>query len=385
MNDSLGHPIGDELLKVVATRLAETLAPSDFVARIGGDEFAIVQADVERPEQCSQLATRIVEAVSKPYDIDGKHIVIGTCDRHCDRTERRHQSRPAPQERRHGALPRQGRRPRRSSVLRARNGPAAAVAPPAGARPAQGDSWSGEFELHYQPIVTLENEKVVGFEALVRWNHPEQGIIPPLKFIPLAEETGLILPLGEWVLRTACAHAAKWPEPVGVAVNLSATQFRNRNLVQLTMNALAASGLPAYQLDLEITESVLLQDEANILTVLHQLREIGIRISLDDFGTGYSSLAYLRNFPFDRIKIDRSFVQDMLFRKDCQAIVRAVIGLAQSLGISTIIEGVETQEQLEAARADGCNEGQGFLLGKPMPNSEVASFLAQRSTVSRAA
>ena len=384
VNDSLGHPIGDKLLKVVASRLTETLPPSDFVSRIGGDEFAIVQADVERPEQCSQLAASIVEAISKPYDIDGKHIVIGT------------------------------------SI-------GIAIAPADGTDPdqllknadmalylAKGDGRgvhrfferemderlqsrhmleldlrkalvNGEFELHYQPIVTLKNEKVVGFEALVRWNHPKQGVIPPLKFIPLAEETGLILPLGEWVLRTACAHAAKWPEPVGVAVNLSAMQFRSRNLVQLTVNALAASGLPAYQLDLEITELVLLQDESNILAVLHQLREIGIRISLDDFGTGYSSLAYLRNFPFDRIKIDRSFVQDMLFRKDCQAIVRAVIGLAQSLGISTIIEGVETQEQLEAARADGCNEGQGFLLGKPMPNSEVASFLAQRSTVSRAA
>ena len=243
----------------------------------------------------------------------------------------------------------------------------------------------GEFELHYQPILALKTGKVSGFEALIRWNHPERGQISPMQFIPLAEETGLILPLGEWVLRTACLQAVSWPEAVGVAVNLSATQFKGRNLVQLAMNALASTGLAASRLDLEITELVLLQDEANTLAVLHQLRDIGIRISLDDFGTGYSSLAYLRNFPFDKIKIDRSFVQDMLVRKDCQAIVRAVVGLAQSLSITTIIEGVETKEQFEAAKNYGCNEGQGYLFSKPMPNSEVAAFLAKRSAVASAA
>ena len=185
---------------------------------------------------------------------------------------------------------------------------------------------NGEFEVYYQPILYLQTGKVSGFEALLRWNHPERGMISPVEFIPLAEETGLILPLGEWVLRTACAQAAHWPQPVGVAVNLSAMQFKGRNLVQLTLNALASSGLAAARLDLEITESVLLQDEANTLSILHQLREIGVRISMDDFGTGYSSLAYLRNFPFDKIKIDRTFVRDMLVRKDCQAIVRAVVG-----------------------------------------------------------
>ena len=210
-------------------------------------------------------------------------------------------------------------------------------------------------------------------------------MIPPLDFIPLAEETGLILPLGEWVLRTACMHAAKWPQPVGVAVNLSAMQFKGRNLVQLTLNALAASGLPSSRLDLEITESVLLQDETHTLALLHQLREIGVRISMDDFGTGYSSLAYLRNFPFDKIKIDRSFVRDMLIRKDCQAIIRAVVGLARSLGITTIIEGIETKEQLAGAKADGCDEGQGYLFAKPMPEREVAEFLAKCERVAAAA
>jgi len=384
VNDTLGHPIGDELLKLVAIRLTEAVQATDFIARIGGDEFAVVQTNVSRPEQCSQLAARIVELVSRPYDIDGRHIVIGT------------------------------------SI-------GIAIAPNDGANPdlllknadmalylAKGDGRgthrfferemdkrlqtrraleldlrkaiaNGEFEVHYQPILYLQTGKVNGFEALVRWNHPERGMISPMDFIPLAEETGLILPLGEWVLRTACLHAAKWPQPVGVAVNLSAMQFKGRNLVQLTLNALAASGLAAARLDLEITESVLLQDETHTLALLHQLREVGVQISMDDFGTGYSSLAYLRNFPFDKIKIDRSFVREMLVRKDCQAIIRAVVGLARSLGITTIIEGIETKEQLEAAKAEGCDEGQGYLFAKPMPEREVAAFLAKCERVSAAA
>jgi predicted signal transduction protein with EAL and GGDEF domain len=354
------------------------------MARIGGDEFAVVQTNVTQPEQCSQLASRIVELVSRPYDIDGRHIVIGT------------------------------------SI-------GIAIAPNDGANPdlllknadmalylAKGDGRgthrfferemdkrlqsrraleldlrkaiaNSEFELYYQPILYLQTGKVSGFEALVRWNHPEKGMISPADFIPVAEETGLILPLGEWVLRTACHHAAHWPQPVGVAVNLSAMQFKGRNLVQLTLNALAASGLAAGRLDLEITESVLLQDETHTIAILHQLRDIGVQISMDDFGTGYSSLAYLRNFPFDKIKIDRSFVRDMLVRKDCQAIVHAVVGLARSLGITTIIEGIETKEQLDTAKADGCDEGQGYLFSKPMPEGQVAEFLAKHGRVAAAA
>jgi len=290
VNDSLGHPIGDELLKVVGGRLADALAPTDFVARIGGDEFAVVQAGVERPEQCSQLAARIVEAISKPYDIEGKHIVIGTSigiaiapgdgdnpDQLLKNADMALYLAKGDGRGVHRFFEREMDERLQSRHLLELDLRKALV--------------EGEFELYYQPILTLQNQKVIGFEALVRWNHPERGMIPPAKFIPLAEETGLILPMGEWVLRTACAHAAQWPERVGVAVNLSATQFRNRNLVQLTMSALAASGLAPYQLDLEITESVLLQDEANILTVLHQLRELGIRISLDDFGTGFARLS----------------------------------------------------------------------------------------------
>ena len=384
VNDTLGHPVGDELLKVVADRLCNALSASDFVARIGGDEFAIIQTSVERPEQASVLASQIIEAVSRSYDIDGKHIVIGASigiaiapndgsnpDQLLKNADMALYLAKGDGRGTHRFFEREMDKrlqARRSLELDLRK----AVE-------------NCEFELHFQPIINLKSEEVSGFEALVRWNHPERGQIPPVQFISLAEETGLIMPLGEWILRTACAQAAQWPGAVKVAVNLSATQFKSKNLVQLAVNALAASGLPPSRLDLEITESVLLQDEAQTLAILHQLRGIGIRISLDDFGTGYSSLAYLRNFPFDTIKIDRSFVQDMLVRKDCQAIVRAVVGLARSLDITTIIEGVETNEQMEAARADGCNEAQGYLYSKPMPAGEVASFLARRSAVASAA
>jgi diguanylate cyclase (GGDEF)-like protein len=384
VNDTLGHPIGDELLKLVAARLIEAVPPTDFIARIGGDEFAVVQTGVTKPEQCSLLASRIVERVSEPYDIQGRHIVIGTSIGIA-------------------IAPGDGTNP---DVLLKNADMALYLAKGEGRgthRFFEGEMdkrlqarhaleldlrkaiASGEFELYYQPIIDLQSGKVTCFEALLRWNHPERGMISPLEFIPLAEETGLILPLGEWVLRTACQQASKWPKQIGVAVNLSATQFKGRNIVQIAVNALAMSGLAADRLDLEITESVLLQDEANTLAILHQLREIGVQISMDDFGTGYSSLAYLRNFPFDRLKIDRSFVRDMLVRKDCRAIVRAVAGLARSLGITTIIEGVETKEQLETAQADGCDLGQGYIFSKPMPEREIAAFLAKRERTAAAA
>ncbi len=384
VNDTLGHPIGDELLKAVAGRLISAVQSPDMVARIGGDEFAIVQNAVERPEQCSELASRIVEVVGHPYDIDGRHIDIGTSIGIAI----------APND---GANPDQllknadmalylakgdGRGTHRfferemDKRLQAR-------------RTLEIDLRSaivkGEFELHYQPIVHLSDGHVSGFEALVRWNHPQRGQVPPLQFIPLAEETGLILPLGEWVLRTACAQAAKWPERLGVAVNLSAAQFKGRNLVQVALNALAASGLTPNRLDLEITELVLLKGEVSTLATLHQLRDLGVRISMDDFGTGYSSLAYLRSFPFDKIKIDRQFVRDMPERNDSRAIIRAVASLASSLRIATIIEGIETEEQLDMAKAEGCDEAQGFLFAKPMPERDVSGYLAKRRRVADAA
>jgi predicted signal transduction protein with EAL and GGDEF domain len=236
-----------------------------------------------------------------------------------------------------------------------------------------------EFEVHFQPIVDIAGARTVAFEALVRWNHPERGRIPPVNFIPLAEETGLIVPLGAWVLRRACAVAATWTEPVVVAVNLSPVQFKNLNLASTVMGALQESGLPASRLELEITESVLLQNSEATLAILHELRAQGVRISLDDFGTGYSSLSYLRSFPFDKIKIDRSFVQELATREDSMAIVRAVAGLGRSLGIVTTAEGVETQEQLDLLRREGCNQAQGYLFSQPRPASEVEQMLSDQA------
>ena len=228
--------------------------------------------------------------------------------------------------------------------------------------------------MYYQPQATIGGE-IIGFEALLRWLHPERGIVGPMEFIPLAEEIGLIVPLGEWVLRQACTEAVKWPGELKVAVNLSPAQFRSRGVVQAVLTALAYSGLPAERLELEITESVLLGETDVNLATLHQLREIGVRISMDDFGTGYSSLSYLRCFPFDKIKIDRSFVRDLSERPDCLAIIRAVAGLGLSLGIATTAEGVETREQLERLRAEGCTEVQGYLFSPPRPASEIESLM----------
>jgi predicted signal transduction protein with EAL and GGDEF domain len=234
-----------------------------------------------------------------------------------------------------------------------------------------------EFELFYQPIVDLQANRVCGFEALLRWNHPSRGLIGPSEFIPIAEDMGLITPLGEWVLRQACAEAAGWPDDVKVAVNLSPAQFKSKTLALAVTSALAASELSPSRLELEITESVLLQDNETVRGVLHQLRELGVRISMDDFGTGYSSLSYLRSFPFDKIKIDQSFVRDMCNHDDSIAIVRAVAGLGKNLGMSTTAEGVETDEQLGRLREEGCTEVQGYLFSRPLPASEVPRLLAQ--------
>jgi EAL domain-containing protein (putative c-di-GMP-specific phosphodiesterase class I) len=227
-----------------------------------------------------------------------------------------------------------------------------------------------EFELHYQPVVALTNEQTVGAEALVRWRGPRGELIAPDQFIPLAEDTGLIIPLGEWVLRRACQDAATWPSHWRIAVNLSPVQFRGTDVVALVKKTLAESGLPAKRLELEVTESVLLQNNEQNVRVLHQLRELGIAIVLDDFGTGYSSMSYLLTFPFDKIKIDRTFVAELPSRQDCSAIVSAVCGLARSLNVSTTAEGVETPEQAALLRAAGCTLGQGYLFGKPVPNDQ---------------
>ncbi|MFL5077466.1 MAG: putative bifunctional diguanylate cyclase/phosphodiesterase, partial [Microvirga sp.] len=233
-------------------------------------------------------------------------------------------------------------------------------------------------EVYYQPIRDVAQDVVVAFEALVRWNHALRGMISPVNFIPLAEETGLIVPLGDWVLRQACLDAAGWSRDVCVAVNLSPVQFKNPSLVSSVREALRASGLPAQRLELEITESVLLQNSEATLSVLHELRGFGVKISLDDFGTGYSSLSYLRSFPFDKIKIDRSFVRDLAEKEDCAAIVRAVAGLGASLGITTTAEGVETVEQLALVRAQGCTEAQGYLFSRPRRACDLPAVFAEQ-------
>ena len=239
---------------------------------------------------------------------------------------------------------------------------------------------SDELELHYQPLVDLASGEVTGFEALMRWQHPERGMIPPVEFIPVAEETGLIAPLGAWVLRQACADAARWPRHVKVAVNLSPVQFRHGNLLAQVMDALQASGLSPQRLELEITETLLLDNSEHVLATLHALRALGVRISMDDFGTGYSSLSYLRSFPFDKIKIDRSFVRDLDANADSQAIVRAIVSLGASLGITITAEGVETESDLARLQAEGCNEAQGFLFSKARPAKEIFQFLTNKRT-----
>ena len=244
---------------------------------------------------------------------------------------------------------------------------------------------AGEFELHYQPIVNLRSNEITGIEALIRWHHPDKGMVLPAMFIPLAEEIGFIVPLGEWVLREACAAAAKWAEPLTVSVNLSPAQFRNPGLIETVADALAASGLPPERLELEITEMVLLGDSEATLATLFQLRDLGVRIAMDDFGTGYSSLSYLQSFPFDKIKIDRSFVKDITDGVGSLNIVRAVTAMAQGLGMTTTAEGVETNEQLEIVRAEGCTEMQGFLFSHPLPADEVDRMLAGRTGPGRPA
>jgi predicted signal transduction protein with EAL and GGDEF domain len=234
-----------------------------------------------------------------------------------------------------------------------------------------------EFRLVFQPLFNLKEGRICGLEALIRWHHPDRGTIPPAEFIPIAEEAGLIVPIGDWVLNEACRAAVSWPDDIHIAVNLSTVQFRNRNLLQHVKAALDASGLNPDRLELEVTESLLLVDSESTLRTLFELRKLGVRISMDDFGTGYSSLSYLRSFPFDKIKIDKSFVNDMSAKDDSRAIVKAVIGLGRSLGMSTAAEGVETEAQLDLVRRQGCTEVQGFLFSPPLPASAIDRLFAE--------
>lgn len=370
INDTLGHPIGDRLLNAVSDRLRNCLQSTDAIARLGGDEFALIQTAIRNPQDCIPLLNKIYEAVRAPYNLGGHQVVadlsIGIAIAPGDGVEPDELLKNADLAL-YGAKA-EGRgtyrffelemdarmKERRTLELDLRK----AVA-------------GGEFELYYQPIVGLDHGAIVGCEALLRWQHPVRGTISPAEFIPVAEETGLIVPIGEWVLRQACADAAAWPGNLKVAVNLSPVQFRSRSLVQMVFNAFATAGLNPDRLELEITETVLMQRNEATLDMLRQLRKFGVRIAIDDFGTGFSSLSYLRSFPISKLKIDRSFIKDLAEDADALAIVRAVVGLATSMGIVSTAEGVETERQVEILRSIGCSEMQGFVFSKPRPLQEI--------------
>ncbi len=374
VNDGLGHPIGDQLLREVAARLKGIVREGDTVARLGGDEFAIVQLGVTQPRPVASFAERIIEIVSRPYDIDGHYIVIGTSIgialSPADGADVDALIRNADL-----ALYTAKADGRRSWRFFKPDMDAQAQARRTLELDLRLALAREQLKVHYQPIIDASTRRICGFEALLRWYHPTLGAIPPNTFIPIAEEVGLIVPIGAWVLRQACTEAAGWPEAVKVSVNLSPAQFRSPQLVRTVMEAVAEAGLAPERLELEITESVLLHDDAATLATLHQLRSAGVRISLDDFGTGYASLGYLRRFPFDKIKIDQSFIRDLAINADSAAIVRAVTGLGHSLGIAVTAEGVETAEQMDRLVADDCTELQGFLFSRARPAEELAALL----------
>jgi diguanylate cyclase (GGDEF)-like protein len=378
VNDTLGHPAGDALLKIVAQRLCMAVREGDTVARLGGDEFAIVQSLTRGRKDSQHLCRRILKAIKEPREISGTTVEIGTSigiavapedgidaedllkksdiALYCAKAEGRgdwrfFEAAMGAQARTRNALEYDLRRALHNH----------------------------EFEVHYQPMIDLGSNEVCGVEALLRWHHPKKGLIAPSEFIPVAEEAGLILEIGEWVARKACSDAIGWPANIKVAVNLSPVQFKDRKLVEIIKDILTTSGLAPNRLELEITETVILHDNQTNLTALQELRDLGVGIALDDFGTGFSSLSHLRAFPFTKIKIDKSFVQDLCSDKpESAAIVRAVADLGRSLGVPTIAEGVETRAQLDQVRAAGCNEAQGYLFSRPIPAIEVAAVISRR-------
>jgi len=374
VNDTLGHPIGDGLLKQVADRLRATAREQDTIGRFGGDEFAIVQIGTTQPEDVTALAQRVVETLSEPYEVDGHQAVIGVSIGIA----------VAPTD---GESAEQLLKNADMALYRAKSdgrGSYRFFEPDMDARMQARRTLEfdlrralirEEFELYYQPTIDVRTKSIVGFEALLRWHHPERGLIPPAEFIPLAEEIGIIVPLGEWVLRQACKDAALWPNDIKVAVNLSPAQFKGKKVLDAVITALASSGLSAKRLELEITEGVLMTAHEGTLEVLHQLRAFGVKIAMDDFGTGYSSLSYLRSFPFDKIKIDSSFIRNVNDEESSLAIIRAVTGLSASLGMATTAEGVETQEQFDRVSAEGCGEVQGFFFSKAVPVGELRDLM----------
>jgi diguanylate cyclase (GGDEF)-like protein len=376
INDTLGHTVGDALLKSVAERLRTSVRATDMVARLGGDEFAIIRLDPHQPSNADDLARRIVSLIGAPYDLNGHRIVIsasiGVAVAPTDGASSEQLARNADIALyRAKDLGRGGHRffePAMEAQLQVRRRLEVDL---------RDALEKNQFELFYQPLIDLDTNQVSSCEALIRWQHPDRGMITPAEFIPVAEDIGLIIPLGEWVLKKACQDAASWPKHPKVSVNLSPIQFTDRNLLRAVMEALEASALPPSRLELEITESVLLQSDDSTLATLHELRSRGLSIVMDDFGTGYSSLSYLRSFPFDKIKIDRSFISDLSESADSLVIVKSIVTLARSLGITTTAEGVETAEQVSHLRNMGCNEAQGFYFSRPQRADALTQLLSQ--------
>ncbi|MFY9292281.1 MAG: EAL domain-containing protein [Methylorubrum rhodinum] len=379
VNDTFGHPAGDALLRVVAERLGAALREGDMVARLGGDEFAIILTDQDETRRIAAVARRIIQSLGRPVDLDGLSAAIGVSigiavgPEDGDSPETLFKNADI-------ALYRAKDSGRNAFRFYERGMDAAVATRNLLELDLRDALRTGGFALHYQPIFALADGTPSGFEALLRWNHPVRGPVSPAEFIPVAEESGLIAPMGAWALNEACREAASWPGEMRVAVNVSAVQFRKQGLEQAVIRALAASGLPARRLELEITESVLMQDSEAVIGCLHRLRALGVRIALDDFGTGYSSLSYLCRFPFDKIKVDRSFVRD-LDNPVAAAIVGAIVGIGERLGSTITAEGVETEEQLGRLREKGCTEVQGFLLSRPMAAEDARRFMRGRTSV----
>lgn len=375
VNDTLGHPIGDALLEAVAKRLRNACRKEDIVARVGGDEFIIVQTHVSGAADATGLAERLVDLIGRTYVISGHSVNIGvsvgiafsgadacTAERLLQNADLAlYRAKNEGRDRYALFDPELHERMQRRRALEIDLRRALAFK---------------QFALVYQPQIDLANNCITGFEALIRWHHPQRGVVSPLDFIPLAEEIGLITQIGEWTLRTACTDASRWPGDLSVSVNVSPVQFRGGNLGDVIVSALGNSGLAPRRLELEITESALLSYTDEVLATLNAVKALGVQVSMDDFGTGYSSLSYLQKFPFDKIKIDQSFIRGADDRLECQAVLRAVAGLGVSLGMKTIAEGVETEEQLERARAEGCTSVQGYLTGRPIPEIDIDSFLS---------
>jgi len=373
INDSKGHAAGDALLCQVAGRLMQLVADGDLVARLGGDEFALLLR-LERRENIERFAERLLRSLSAPFDLDGvdEHVTcsigIALAPEHAEDDDvlmrnadlALYAAKESGRSTYRFYLPEMRLEAERRHMLTAELHEALL---------------KGQFELHYQPIVQLDDDGLAGFEALIRWRHPVRGLVPPMEFIPLAEETGLIIQIGEWVLREACRAAAAWPDHLKIAVNLSVCQFRHNSLLATVVAVLDETGLRPERLEIELTESVFLADVEQSLPLLRALKELGIRIAIDDFGTGYSSFSYLRAFAFDKIKLDRSFVSGIETDPGNLAIVRAVVGIGSGFNATTLAEGIETEEQLRKLRAEGFSEVQGFLLGTPMQQAEAEALI----------